>query len=138
MRPTASGAAPTATVVVFGVLGYVLGAVVWVLTSYNLLAHVGNPNDIADDTLRPDAVAIWVICLVQTGYPLVALAQVVWLNCFASDLNDPTGKRPMPGDQMSGTLSFLKDGFLGGLDITTKGGLALYSVMRAHWVVAGA
>ena len=96
------------------------------------------------------------IALVQAGYPLVALLQVVWLNAFAYKLNDAS--KPMPGNEYPPWLSFWKDLLWGTLDVTSKvraaahrcpispstyalrvprsqGGLALYSAMRASWAI---
>ena len=40
----------------------------------------------------------------------------------------------MPGNQYSPYLSFAKDMVYAGLDVTAKGGLALYCAMRVTWV----
>lgn len=118
----------------FGVLGYLASFGVWLFTTLNLLAQVGPLDGIADDQRRNDGTAVYAICLVQIGYPLVALVQVVWLNFFAKDLRDQTGLKPMPGNQYSPWLSFLKDLAFSALDITTKGGLCFYVVLRTGWI----
>ena len=42
--------------------------------------------------------------------------------------------KPMPGDQYDPWVSFFKDGAFAALDVTAKGGLALFCSLRATWV----
>ena len=125
--------------VLAGFTAYVLAAAVWVLTTINLLDHAGDPWNTAplsaafqaahpahmNEELRSrDAGAVWVIALVQVGYPLMAFYPVIYFNLLSTE----------PAHTYPGWMSFLKDFVYGGLDVSTKGGLALYVAMRATWV----
>ena len=85
-----------------------------------------------------DSNVVFWISWVQVGYAILAFASVAWLNFGAGNLEDAAlpwrQQRPMPGNQYSPWLSFLKDLLYGSLDVTAKGGLALYCAMRATWL----
>lgn len=128
------------TSVIFGFIAYVVATAVWVLTTINLVDHAGDPwnteplsaefqaahpNYMNDELRSRDAGAIWVVCLVQVGYPIMAFSTVIYFNLCSKELD-----RTYPG-----WLSFMKDVVYAALDVTSKGGLALYVAMRATWVV---
>ena len=102
--------------------------------------HVGLPQDKTDDHAMEDAYVLWALSIMQVGYPVISLLQVVWLNCWSKDLNPdnrsdddacccPRGT--MPSDQTDPLLSVLKDLGYGILDSVCKGGLALFVALRA-------
>ena len=67
---------------------------------------------------------------IQTGYPLISLIQILWLNCLSTTLK-PGAKGLMPANQMDALLSTFKDVGYGVLDSVCKGGLALFCALRA-------
>lgn len=115
----------------------------FVLPLVNLMNMVGRPFDL-EGKPHDDAAIVWVIMILQIGYPVISIIEFVWLQCFAYDLRDvyhdcddgkPQQKRMacriMPGDQYPPLLSLFKDLGYGSLDTLTKGGLALYVSLRA-------
>ena len=66
---------------------------------------------------------------VQSGYALMSLTQILWLNFAATNLEPGKdyGKTRMPPGQMDPALSVVKDVVYGVLDSVTKGGLALFA-----------
>ena len=117
--------------ILVGVGTYLASFGIWLFTTINVTEHARLPAN-ATESQELDSNVVYFISWVQVGYPLVALVSVLWLNYGAGDLRDPS--RPMPGNQYSPWLSFYKDLFYGSLDVTAKGGLALYCAMRATWV----
>ncbi len=115
-----------------GVVCYMLSFGLWMFTTLNLIAQVGSLDSLAAGAPYNDGIAVYVICLVQMGYPLTSLVTVVTLDYFAPDLRDET--KPMPGNQYPPTLSLLKDLAYSALDITSKAGLCFYVVLRTTWV----
>lgn len=117
-----------------GYASYLVALGIWLFTTLNLLRHVGPLESITDELKRRDGIVIYTIAIVQVGYAVMAFVQVVWLNLFATDLRTKQSNQPMPGNQYSPYLSFAKDMTYAGLDVTAKGGLALYCAMRTTWV----
>lgn len=121
-----------------GAFSYIVAFGIWVLTTWTVIDHVGAIEDVPTLLGQRDATAVYVVMLSQIGYPLVALLQVLWLNFGAGDLRDAAKpwrqQRPMPGNQYSPWLSFVKDLAFASLDVTSKGGLAAYCALRATWV----
>jgi len=126
--------------IVAGALSYITALAIWIFTTWNLLHHVGPIEDVETEFGRRDATLIYVVALSQIGYPLVAFLQIMWLNFGAGNLEDAGKKwmeqRPMPGSQYSPWCSFLKDLAFAALDVTAKGGLALYCGLRATWLTS--
>ena len=111
--------------------------VLWVLTTWNLMDEVGEPTDLTGRP-REDATVVWLVSLVQVGYPVVFFLEIYWLLAVSKDLNDVADQtlpkkswRMMPGNQMDPGFSLFKDVAYGFLDVTSKGGLALYCGLRA-------
>lgn len=115
-----------------GAVSYFLALGVWIFTTWNILDHVGPIHEVPTLLGQRDATVVWVVSLAQIGYPVVAFLQVMWLNFVAKDLRDPS--KPMPGNQYSPMVSFLKDMAFASLDVLCKGGLALFCALRATWV----
>lgn len=122
--------------IVAGYASYLVALGIWLFTTLNLLRHVGPLDSITDELKRRDGIVIYTISLVQVGYAVMAFLQVAVLNLFARDLrpDEEYKGKPMPGNQYSPYLSFAKDMVYAGLDVTAKGGLALYCAMRVTWV----
>lgn len=135
--------------VAIGILSFVAATAVWVVSIVNLLDMVGLPDDAIDAQSREDCWFVRLVVYVQLGYPAIAIAEIVWLNFFSTDLRDEPGvdgrnamtglptsapkrnKRRMPGSQMDPVLSLVKDVGYGTLDTLSKGGVAVYLVLRA-------
>jgi hypothetical protein len=135
--------------VAIGVVAFVAATAVWVVSVVNLLDMVGLPDDAIDAQSREDCWFVRLVLYVQIGYPAIAVGEIVWLNFFSTDLRDEPGvggrneetgmpltalkraKRRMPGSQMDPMLSLVKDVGYGTLDTLTKGGVAVYFVLRA-------
>jgi len=123
--------------VTLGSLAYLGATAIWVLTTADLLMHVGPPQDKKTDNAREDAYVLWWLAVVQVGYPVISFLQIIWLNCWSRDLR--TGSADlMPASQTDPLLSAIKDLGYGILDSVCKGGLALFVGLRAsreHLVV---
>jgi hypothetical protein len=117
--------------VFLGTVAYLGATAIWVLTTLDLLLHVGPPHEKTTDAAKEDAYVLWTLSILQIGYPIISLLQVVWLNCWSRDLNPSKSGRPMPADQTDPLLSVLKDLGYGILDSVCKGGLALFVALRA-------
>jgi hypothetical protein len=119
-------------------LSFVAATAFFVLPLVNLVHMVGNPWDLESKPYE-DAMIIWLIMFLQTGYPVISVIEWVVLTFVAKDLRDVYGTdesaakapRPMPGDQYPPLLSLFKDLGYGSLDTLTKGGLAVYVAFRA-------
>ena len=124
-------------------MSFLAATTFFVLPLVNLMNMVGRPFDL-EGKPHDDAAIVWVIMILQIGYPVISIIEFVWLQCFAYDLRDvyhdcddgkPQQKRMacriMPGDQYPPLLSLFKDLGYGSLDTLTKGGLALYVSLRA-------
>ena len=117
--------------VFLGFLAYLGATAIWVLTTIDLLMHTGLPQDKANDHAMEDAYVLWALAIIQVGYPVISLLQVIWLNCWSRDLKPGNSAQPMPSDQTDPLLSVLKDLGYGILDSVCKGGLALFVALRA-------
>jgi hypothetical protein len=117
--------------VFLGILAYLGATAIWVLTTVDLLMHVGLPQDKTSDHAMEDAYVLWALAIVQVGYPVISLLQVVWLNCWSRDLKPGNSANVMPSDQTDPLLSVLKDLGYGVLDSVCKGGLTLFVALRA-------
>ena len=116
--------------VFFGTVAYLGAASIWVLTTLDLLFHVGPPHEKTTYAAREDAYVLWTLSIVQVGYPIISLLQVIWLNCWPRDL-DSNHDNTLPLDQTDPLLSVLKDLGYGILDSVCKGGLAMFVALRA-------
>lgn len=79
---------------------------------------------ITDPRLKDEGTAVVALTLVWVGYPLVALFTEAHRAVFNTS-----------SDRFSPGLSFFKDICYAGLDLTSKGGLALWAAYRQKWVV---
>ena len=114
-----------------GVIAYAGATAIWVCTTLDLLLHVGPPHEKTNDHAMEDAYVLWALSIIQVGYPIISLLQVIWLNCWSRDLKPGNSAQPMPSDQTDPLLSVLKDLGYGILDSVCKGGLALFVALRA-------
>tara|TARA_B110000114_G_scaffold185659_1_gene233857 strand:+ start:3198 stop:3815 length:618 start_codon:yes stop_codon:yes gene_type:complete len=117
--------------VLLGMVAYLGSTTIWVLTTLDLLFHVGPPHEKTTEYAKEDAYVLWTLSILQIGYPIISLLQVVWLNCWSRDLKPGNSGQPMPSDQTDPLLSVLKDLGYGILDSVCKGGLALFVALRA-------
>ena len=113
---------------------------IFVFCTLNLLFQTGLPVAIpegANTTHVPcqaliykqrDQIAIWVVMLVQVGYPIVAAVSAVYYNRAKKD------GEYLSGDYYSASMSLFKDVAYSGLDVTSKGGLAFFCVLRASYL----
>ena len=114
-----------------GVLAYAGATAIWVLTTIDLLMHVGLPHEKTNDHATEDAYVLWTLSIIQIGYPVISLLQVIWLNCWSRNLDPSNRAEGMPSNQTDPLLSVLKDLGYGVLDSVCKGGLALFVALRA-------
>lgn len=124
-----------------GALSYLASCAIFAICIYNLMDQVGwQIIDAGDGACLPklykarDQIAIHVVMWTQLGYPLATAISLVWLNFFARDLRKGRAGKIMPGNQYSPWLSTLKDMAYSSLDITSKGGLAFYCVLRVSYL----
>ena len=124
---------PRVLSIALGVLSYLGATAIWGLTTANLLYQVGWPSEKTTYPAREDSEVLWALAIVQSGYALMSLVQILWLNFAATDLEpgEGYGKKAMPPGQMDPALSVVKDIVYGVLDSVTKGGLALFCALRA-------
>ena len=84
-----------------------------------LLVEVGDPSSKTSGAAREDAYVLWVLALMQVGYPILSVTQLVW------------NARQSTADTIHPLLSLIKDIGFGLLDSVNKGGLALFVALRA-------
>lgn len=78
---------------------------------------------ITDENKKTDEAAVFFLTLVWIGYPVVSILSRIFQSCLS-----PGGK------SFDARISFAKDFFYAVLDVTSKGGLALYAVFRSTWL----
>ena len=118
---------------------YIAATVMFVLCVYNLLHITGLPWEEDDPFKNRDKSMVWIIMLVQLGYPCVTFVSLIWVNVATSPIQNKEGELvPMPGNMYPPWLSTFKDVAYSTLDVTSKGGLAFYSVLRATWLMDAA
>lgn len=106
---------------IMALLSFVGSMVFFVLVCIGLLEGLPSTDAVSNDSLKTDIVALQVLVLVWIGYPIVAvLASAAHFN--------------VPGDQYYATWSLIKDLSFSFLDVTAKGGLAIYFVLKATWI----
>ena len=116
---------------------WIVGALCWIGASaiftvclYSLVEFMWDDGTPPKDNLRlQDARTITALALVQIGYPLVSLYSYAYLHvfCFKTEWRKE-------GDSYPAFLSCQKDMAYAALDVTTKGGLAIYAASRAMWM----
>lgn len=131
LRPVAGATGTQTRITQFlGVLSYLAATTFFALSTANLLLYVGNPDDLSGEA-QEQAYVIWLVQLVQIGYPVVTFIQIVYLNTCANDLRPGFETKPMPSNQIDPWISTGKDLAYGTLDTLSKGGLALYCALHA-------
>jgi len=102
-------------------VGSFLCAMALFVTVYlDVLIAADYPDNAPTAAMRDDRIAIWSIVLVQWGYPVVFLVEYLVVRCT----------KPQE-DEYSPNLSAFKDICYAVLDVSSKGGLALYAALRA-------
>ena len=101
-------------------IGFALGVAIFVAVNVDLVVRAGWPGDLSGHA-RDDALAVWLVCTAQIGYPILYVVEWLWLR-LSDDL---------PEDEYSAALSGMKDIVIAFLDISTKAGTAFWSVVRA-------
>ena len=114
---------PGAISVLAAIMSFVGASVLFGIIVYWLLEGLPDSTDLTVASLQADVICFKVLVLVWLGYPVVA---------FAPRL----GHWGVPGDKYNATWSTLKDLGFAFLDVTSKGGLALFFILRASWVDA--
>ena len=104
---------------VLGGASYATAMAIWIATTVNLLVEVGDPSSKTSGAAREDAYVLWVLALMQVGYPIISVTQLVW------------NARQATADTIHPLLSLIKDIGFGLLDSVNKGGLALFVALRA-------
>jgi hypothetical protein len=103
------------------VLSFAASTVFFVLVCVGLLEGLPSMDAVSDNSLKADIAALQVLVLIWIGYPIVALL------ASAAHFN-------VPGDQYYATWSLIKDLSFSFLDVTAKGGLAIYFVLKSTWI----
>lgn len=106
---------------ILALLSFAVSTLFFVLVCVGLLEGLPSTDAVADSSLKADIVALQVLVLIWIGYPIIALLS------SAAHFN-------LPGDKFYATWSVIKDLTFSFLDITAKGGLAIYFVLKATWI----
>ena len=109
------------TTLVFAWGSFVISCVVFSLILFFLLEGLPSGDTITEPSIRADIACLQVLTLVWIGYPLVSLAARI----------AAVGEPP---DKMNATISLLKDLSYAFLDVTSKGGMAIFFVLKATWI----
>lgn len=115
-----------------GVVGFCLSCAVFVIVVLGIIdpirsekcppGSVSTSCPITIDSRKYDASAVMLLTLIWIGYPVVSIASR--LLSIGED----------SGVQYNAWISLFKDLTYGVLDVTAKGGLAMYSVYRSTWL----
>ena len=96
-----------------------LASGLWAMTTSALLSPT---YDKTTQLATDDVTALFTLLLIQVGYPVVSVATGIAMAWYKFD-DDEYG---------DGHLSFAKDWAYAALDMTSKGGLALYFALRVQ------
>ena len=102
-------------------LSFTVSCIFFAIILYFLLEGLPATDTITDSSVVADIVALRVLTLVWLGYPLVSLAA-------------RAAHWGVPGDKYVATWSLVKDLSYAALDVFSKGGLAIFFVLKATWV----
>lgn len=105
---------------VIGIVSFISGCALLVPVVIGILSPVWD-NDMIKGDKEYDRNAVIVLTLIWCLYPLVSCVSRVMLN-------------GTPGDEYTGTASWFKDASYAFLDVSSKGGLALYAALRTTWM----
>lgn len=112
---------------IVGTMSFVISCVLFCVVCFFLLE--GLPGSAArveaqfPEHLTADVISLQVLVLVWIGYPIVSLvARYAHIG--------------LPGDVYSASISAFKDMAYAALDITSKGGLAVFFILKSSWVPA--
>ena len=115
------GACAVFTVVVWGILDPLVSDVC--PPGVNATNVATGTCPISDENKKTDEAAVFFLTLVWIGYPVVSILSRIFQSCVSPD-----------GKSFDPRISFAKDFFYAVLDVTSKGGLALYAVFRSTWL----
>lgn len=112
--------------IALGVLSYLGATAIWVVTTANLLYQVGWPSEKTTYPAREDSEVLWALAMysrmlkrgsagstrahsfargsVQSGYALMSLVQILWLNFAATDLEPGEGYELFPRTRQTSAL----------------------------------
>tara|TARA_Y100001980_G_C14515264_1_gene290596 strand:- start:69 stop:602 length:534 start_codon:yes stop_codon:yes gene_type:complete len=114
---------------IVGALSFVIATTLFSVCAASLVEFIWDEGAPPDVNMRlSDAYVMTILMLLQIGYPLVFLFSTVYMHLCPGGWRDKGAEYPA-------WLSFYKDMAYGTLDITCKGGLALYAATRAMYVV---
>jgi len=107
----------------FGWFSFVASSALFCVIVWLLLADLPDSSEIAVPSVRYDVNALWYLVLFWVGYPAVTiLARMAHSN--------------VPRDEYSASWSVFKDVAFALLDVLSKGGLALFFVLKLTYVSA--
>lgn len=115
----------------FAWISFAASSAIFTVIVWALLVDLPDPSTLlvanapAAASIKSDIIVLQVLVLVWIGYPITAIAARL-------------GHLGVPGDQYNATWSVIKDIAFAFLDITSKGGLAIFFVLKAAWVDKGA
>jgi hypothetical protein len=113
-----------------GGLSYAGACAVFAVCLYSLVEFIWKDGTPPDVGMRlQDANVVTALALAQIGYPVVSLYAIIYMHCLCAK-----NKWRERGDTYPAMLSCNKDVAFAALDVSTKGGLALYAASRALWL----
>ena len=105
---------------VFAIVGFCGGCIVMYFVVWGILSPVWDNDKITGDKVY-DQEAVQLLTLVWWVYPVVSVVSRIML-------------WGVPGYEYSANASWVKDMMYATLDVTSKGGLALYVALRTTWL----
>lgn len=119
---TAPGGSLNCAQITFGVVGFGTSCVLLAIVMYGILEPLTH-DEITDPKRKSDRDAVWILTLVWIGYPILSIVSRLLQARYSPD-----------GTKFNPWISTLKDIVYAALDVTAKGGLALYVCMRSTWL----
>jgi len=108
-------------ILAFGSFG--ISCIFFVFAMMGAIGGLPSSDVIENEVLKSDVICLQLLTLNWAGYPLVSILARI-------------GHMGLPGDTYDASWSTAKDGWFAGLDIISKGGLALVCVLKAFWMTA--
>ena len=103
--------------------GVFLSCVCLAVVMYGIVSPFFKVTPAAGSDAEADATAVWILTMAWLGYPMLLLVTRSLQMCFSPD-----------GSKFNAWISALKDIVYAVLDVTSKGGLALYVCLRSTWI----
>lgn len=121
LRPAKAGERPELTQVALGTASFVCGCVCMSVVIWGITSPLIGNDKITSDAAKTDRDAVYCLTFAWLGYPVVSIVSRIML-------------RSTDGNEYDATTSWFKDASYAILDVTSKGGLALFVALRTAWV----